>query len=231
MEHQWTIIKSCDNLPLVIGMNLPHPSKPTTRSNTNTIEGFETFRSLKNIGFDMVVTCCATQHLKKTPSILTVLDIEHKHLEWDRYRTVESDESLKVCIDQVAENVLMGRRVIICCPDGTGNTAVFACALFVRMMHTLEHTLTRLADLVHVIRRMGPPAAITSKQQYLYLMQLLNVPELEINPWEEIHEPSRVVGLTKNYFAQHQHVRNKNVICPIMMNDYTFKLCLDETRQ
>ena len=223
-DHRWTIIRGCNDVPIVIGMSIPQKFS----YDGYAVHGFESFKQLKSIGFDLIVTCCTTQQLGKLSHICNVLSIQHIHIEWDD--TKLSIDDINTYLERVVQNISNGRRVAVCCPCGIGNTAVFGGALANKMMNIgiLEQSLISPVDIVTTLRRMGPPGAITSLTQYELLMRLVNVRKDDIYPWYNIHNPHKVADLTRSYLRQYSTYQKKGVEYPIMMNDYSFVLCISK---
>jgi hypothetical protein len=221
-SHRWTIIRGCDNIPIVIGMNIPTQCS----REFPTIKGFESFKNLKRIGFDMIVSCCSMgTDIQNISSICNVLQLEHVHV--DCKMSMFTKDTIMEKIKYVVNAIHNDKRIVICCPNGVGNTAVFAGVLSTYMMHNnmLKQNMISSNDIVSLLRRMGPPNAVPTLSQYEHLMDLIGVSKLDIYPWHQIHHPHKSTDLVHRYLHQYKSYQSENIQFPILMNEYCFTFC------
>ena len=217
-DHRWTIIKSSDNVPVVIGMNIPQQIFKTQQ----TIRGFASFENLKRIGFEFIVTCCTKKETRHVSTICDVLSLSHHHIEWDINIIDTITEHLQV----ISEKIHAGKRIVLCCPNGVGNTAIMAGALCMHLIkqNRVAQLLVGPSDIVPMLRQMGPPGAVETLSQYKQLMKIIGMSEEDIYPWYQLHLPQNVVRFTKEYIKQYAAYQSIGISFPIMLNEYTFSL-------
>jgi galactitol-specific phosphotransferase system IIB component len=219
-------VRGCDDTPIIIGMNIPN----NMCWKSDTVDGFGSFQNLKDIGFDIVVSCCTTKEIGHISSICNVLKLDHQHIEWEMSGL--TNEPLVDHVKKLASSFIEGKRIVICCPNGIGSSVIFAGVLVTYMMNQglLDQSLMTATDLVSSFRMMGPPNVIISKTQYDHLMELIGMSKQDIYPWYQIHDPQNVTILTLDYIKQYKNFLHQGIKYPIMMNEYSFSTCVHKHR-
>ena len=218
-DHRWALLKGTDGVPIVICMNIPQQ----LFTYQNTVRGFASYENLKQIGFDIIVTCCTEKELQHISSICNVLKLIHYHIP---HENMVNHDNMNKHMEHLTNYVKLGKKIVLCCPNGIGNTGVVAGALSVYMYkrRLLEHTLISSNNIVSLLRHMGPPNVIETASQYTTLMYILGIPENDIYPWDKLHDPNDVIASSGNYMKQYSKYQSSGILFPIMMNEFVFSI-------